>query len=84
MVNSHHRGGHSVTSMGDSVITIGFCIWSVICVYLGFRAGRMTIDKPMAPITQKKEAPAIEEDPYHEAMYGKPQPRIQTIPGEES
>jgi hypothetical protein len=51
--------------------------------YLGFRAGRMTIDRPMAPILPGKQPPVmIDEDPYYEPMHGKPQPRIPTMPGE--
>lgn len=42
-------------------------------VWFGFRMGRQSIDKPMAPIVQKKQEPFVEEDPYYEPMHGVPQ-----------
>jgi len=66
------------------LITIGLGVWPVVCVYIGFRLGRYTEGRPMAPIINHLVEPAIIEDPYDEPMYGKPQKRIPTIPGEES
>lgn len=67
-------------------IFIGIGGWTIICIAIGFRAGRMTIDRPMEPVkipfTKKRDERVIEEDPYHEPMHGTPQQRIATIPGE--
>lgn len=60
------------------ILPVGLSIWTLVCVYLGFRMGRQSIDKPLAPIKVRREEPLLEEDPYYVAMNGKPQPRIQT------
>lgn len=67
-----------------SLLIIGLAVWPVACVYIGFRLGRYTAGLSMPPIIEKKTDKApTEEDPYYEPMYGKPQPRIPTMPGEE-
>lgn len=62
------------------------CIWSVMCVYVGFRLGCIIAGHVVTPLIQTKESKAImtDEDPYYKPMYGEEQPRIQTVPGERS
>ena len=56
-------------------------IWTAACILVGFRMGRQVADKPAMPIIGKAKAdPAGEtEDPYFDAMHGKPAGRIQTV-----
>jgi hypothetical protein len=69
---------------GNVIILLVFVAGLTLgCVYVGFRLGRYTAGQPMAPIINHLVEPAIIEDPYDEPMYGKPQKRIPTIPGEE-
>lgn len=69
----------------DSLIAMGAaCIWTLICLYIGFRFGRLTADRPMAPFSGilkgREQNVNIEEDPYDIPMYGKPKPAIPTMP----
>ena len=47
-------------------------------VWFGFRMGRQSIDKPLAPIIKDKAVPLSDEDPYFEAMNGHEQPSTPT------
>lgn len=47
-------------------------------VWFGFRMGRQSIDKPLAPIIKDKAVPLSDEDPYFEAMNGHEQPSVPT------
>lgn len=48
-------------------------------VWVGFRMGRATQGQPTPPILPRKETVTLEEDPYHEPMYGAKQERIPTV-----
>lgn len=57
--------------MGYLGISLLVAIWSLVCVHVGFRAGRIVINKPLPPII--KDAPSVpmaEDDPYRVPMYG--------------
>lgn len=72
---------------GDAIILVLFIIvvlvWPVMCLWVGFRMGRATVGivEPVRIFeTAKKQKPApADEDPYYEAMHGRPQSRIATI-----
>ena len=51
--------------------------WAIICLYIGFRMGRQSIDKPLPPISKRKVTPGslVDEDPFFEAMHGRDQNR---------
>jgi hypothetical protein len=77
----HRSEGGTVILMVVSIV-VAACGWTLICLYHGFRAGRIAIGQPMGPILPARQVAAvIDEDPFYEAMHGRPQPRS-TIPGE--
>ncbi|MFH2075574.1 MAG: hypothetical protein ABIJ57_09545 [Pseudomonadota bacterium] len=47
-------------------------------LWVGFRMGRQTIDKPLPPIIQPKQGVQIDEDPYFKPMHGSDQPGYPT------
>ena len=74
----------------DTMITIAVVLGAgvvalfvfLLLIGVGFWMGRQVAEKPMTPIiTRKSEPPMIEEDPYFQPMYGKPQNRIPTVDG---
>lgn len=60
---------------------LGLLAVFLILIWIGFRMGRMSADKPISPIIQPKVVPMINEDPYHELMTGEQQKRIPTVEG---
>jgi hypothetical protein len=63
-----------------ALLLIAFLVapWTVICLLIGFRMGRRSIDKPLPPFIEKKQARIIDEDPFWEPMNGTPQPSYPT------
>ena len=67
----------------ETLITIGIgliimaIIIGLFCglIWFGFRMGRQSIDKPLAPIVKEKATAMVEDDPYFEPMNGRPQPQ---------
>ena len=48
-------------------------------IWFGFRMGRQSIDKPLAPIITPKQEQTGEQDEYFEALHGIPAPRVPTV-----
>jgi len=49
--------------------TVFFCLF-LLAAYLGFRAGRMSIDKPLPPLREQTTGEPVlaQYDPYADAM----------------
>lgn len=48
-------------------------------LWVGFKMGRQTIDKPLPPLIKPKQSSLMEEDPWYEPMHGRPQAHTPTV-----
>lgn len=61
-------------------------LWTALCICIGYRMGLRAAGKPVEPLIQPKglgkdAGVAMDFDPYHEPMHGKPPARIPTVEG---
>ena len=61
------------------VLPLLYGAWTICCLHVGFRMGRQSIDKPLAPIIKPKQIATVEEDPWWEPMHGSPRESVPTI-----
>ena len=56
-------------------------VWTLCCLWAGFRMGRTVAGFTPEPIIKPKEENFVDQDPYFEAMHGYPQDSIPTVEG---
>lgn len=67
------------------IVVVLVALWTAFCICIGYRMGLRAAGQAVEPLIPPKglgkEAGAMDFDPYHEPMHGKPGSRIPTVEG---